>query len=107
MQRQNYNRGKNYGNRQANYRSLIDFGARGFFVTSDGNNQEKPAVREFYNLFDSCYVTEPKEVESGGDNQESVDASDELSAACAEASKNVQNQRGGDSKNRLRQVNLA
>lgn len=103
-QRQNYgNKGK--GRSQGNYRSQIEFGACGFFVTVDGINNEKPAVREFYNLFDLCYSDiEQKESEQNDDTPAVLDASDELTAACADVRSNDQAQRGNSTQQRLRQV---
>lgn len=66
--------------------------------------QEKPAVREVYNLFDSLTdVDSAAPSEPKGDS--AVDASDELAAACAEANTKTPNsQNNQNSQRQLRQV---
>ncbi|KAI6190263.1 hypothetical protein M3Y97_00098400 [Aphelenchoides bicaudatus] len=102
------NRGRNnnrpYGNRQqTNYRTQIDFGVRGFFVTVDGGNMvEKSAVREVYNLFDTLIEQNSKPVDESK-TESVVDASDELAAACADV-KSASSQNNKGSQHRLRQI---
>jgi hypothetical protein len=111
-QRRNYpNRGGsrggggNWGNRSskpANYRTQIDFGSRGFFFTVEGTANEKPAVREVYNLFDACKTIESDKIVP--EKSDDKDAADELAAMCAEVSEESGGPSG--SNQRLRQVNF-
>ncbi|KAI6186252.1 THUMP domain-containing protein [Aphelenchoides besseyi] len=98
------NRKGYYNNRgNPNFRTNIDFGARGFFFTVDGTNQERRAVREVYNLYDSTKEAEVKDVEIE-EEKPNKDAADELEAACQESTSESKNERGNAANKNLRQV---
>ena len=91
-------------------RSGIYIGTRGFFITVEGLGKERGAIREAQNLYDSIIASlpsttlplpstnekrdEPADVEQ---QAESLDAADELTAACSaeKASANESNIVGG------------